>query len=143
MQENQENKPELRSEEVNDILGRVPGWITRNGIIVLLLVVALIILGSWVFRFPDVKKAAITVTSIQPPADIKARADGKIEELFVEDNAMVEEGTVLAMIENPSDFEDVLALSAIRIACCSAGGLVLIGVGNAGAAPCVRGSGPG
>lgn len=110
MTENQENKPELRSEEVNDILGRVPSWITRNGIIVLLLIVALLIFGSWVFRFPDVKDAAITVTSLQPPADIKARADGNIEELFVEDNDIVEEGTVLAVIENPSDYEDVLAL---------------------------------
>ncbi len=110
MHDNQENKPELRSEEVEDILGRVPSWITRNGIIVLLLVVALIIFGSWVFRFPDVKDATITVTSIQPPAEIKARADGNIEELFVEDNARVEEGVVLAVIENPSDYEDVLAL---------------------------------
>lgn len=111
MSESDKKSPiELRSEEVEDILGRTPGWITRNGIMIMLLVIALIILGSWIFRFPDVKKAEITVTSIMPPAEIKARADGKIEELFVEDNADIEEGTVLAVIENPSDFEDVLAL---------------------------------
>ncbi len=104
------DKPEIRSEEVEDILGRVPGWITRNGIIILLLIVVLIILGSWVFRFPDVKQATITVSSIQPPADIEARADGNIEELFVVDNARVEEGSVMAVIENPADAEDVLRL---------------------------------
>jgi hypothetical protein len=30
---------ELRSEEVEDILGKVPGWVTRNGILMLFFIV--------------------------------------------------------------------------------------------------------
>lgn len=110
MPDKQEKKPELRSEEVEDILGRVPGWITRNGIILLLLILVLIFIGSWAYRIPDVKEATVSVTSIKPPAAVEARSDGNIEELKVVDNERVEEGTILAVIENSADAEDVLAL---------------------------------
>jgi multidrug resistance efflux pump len=110
MVDKQTNKPELRSEEVEDILGRVPGWITRNGIILLLLVLVFLLFGSWAFRIPDVKEATVRVTSLQPPAAVEARSNGKIEELLVVDNARVEEGSILAVIENPADAEDVIAL---------------------------------
>jgi multidrug efflux pump subunit AcrA (membrane-fusion protein) len=105
-------KIELQSNEVEDMLGRVPGWITRNGIIMFLFLLALLIFGSWVFRYPDIKRARILVTSVNPPADIVARKSGKIVDLFVNDNDRVAAGDVLAMIENPASFEDVLQLKA-------------------------------
>ena len=92
------------------MLGKVPGWLTRNGIIVFLFLLALLIFGSWVFRYPDIKRAGIVVTSVNPPADLEARSSGKIVELFVSDNDLVEPGDVLAMIENPASFEDVMKL---------------------------------
>jgi HlyD family secretion protein len=103
----EKRKIELRSEEVEDILGKVPGWLTRNGIVMLFAIIAILLLGAWVFKVPDVKKAAVYVTSLQPPADIEARTDGKVEKLLVTDNEEVEAGQVLAVIENPADFEDV------------------------------------
>jgi multidrug resistance efflux pump len=107
----EENKQiELRSEEVEDILGRVPGWITRNGILMLFFILLLLLLGAWIFKLPDVKRAEIYVTSLQPPADIEARTDGKIEQLFVTDNERVSAGQVLAVIENPAEYSDVVAL---------------------------------
>ena len=105
-------KIELQSNEVEDMLGRVPGWITRNGIILFLILLALLIFGSWVFRYPDIKRARILVTSVNPPADIEARTSGKIVDLFVDDNDRVSAGDVLAMIENPASYEDVLQLKA-------------------------------
>ncbi len=106
----EKNNIELRSEEVEDILGKVPGWVTRNGILMLFFIVTLLLLGSWVFKIPDVKKAEIYVTTMQPAADIESRSDGKIEKLLTEDNEHVAEGQVLAVIENPADYEDVKLL---------------------------------
>ena len=108
--EDKENKIELRRNDVEDMLGRVPGWITRNGILLLLFIVALLLFGSWVFKYPDVKKARIVVTSVNPPADLQARTSGKIVSLFVNDNERVNRDEVLAMIENPASFEDVVLL---------------------------------
>lgn len=103
----EKKKIELRSEEVEDILGRVPGWVTRNGIVMLFAVIALLLLGAWMFKVPDVKRAEVFVTSLQPPANIESRTDGKVEELLVADNEKVESGQVLAVIENPADYKDV------------------------------------
>ncbi len=108
--EEQPQKAEIRSEDVEDILGRVPSWITRNGILLFTGIFALIVLGSFAFRYPDVKRAGITLTSLTPPAELEARADGKIEVLLVEDNAHVEPGMLLAVIENSADYRDVLEL---------------------------------
>lgn len=103
-------KVELRKNELEDMLGRVPGWITRNGIILLLFLIALLVFGSWVYKYPDVKRARIMVTSVNPPADLNARTSGKIVRLFVGDNEQVRAGDVLAMIENPANYEDVVRL---------------------------------
>lgn len=103
----EKNNIELRSEEVEDILGKVPGWVTRNGIVMLFAIIAILLLGAWMFKVPDVKKATVYVTSQQPPADIESRTDGKVEKLLVNDNEEVEAGQVLAVIENPADFTDV------------------------------------
>jgi HlyD family secretion protein len=105
-------KVELQGNEVEDMLGRVPAWITRNGTILFLLLMALLVLGSWIFKYPDIKEARIVVTSVNPPADLEARTSGKIDRLLVSNNEMVESGNVLAMIENPANYEDVLRLKS-------------------------------
>jgi HlyD family secretion protein len=108
--EKSSGKIELHNNDVEDMLGKVPGWITRNGSILFLLLLALLIFGSWVFRYPDTKRARIVVTSVNPPADLEARTSGKILGLFVKHNDVVHAGEVLAVIENPAEFEDVMQL---------------------------------
>lgn len=103
-------KVELQRNELEDMLGRVPGWITRNGILLFVFLVALLLFGSWLLKYPDVKKARIVMTSVNPPADLRARTSGKIVGLFVVDNQQVHLGDVLAMIENPATYEDVVQL---------------------------------
>jgi len=103
-------KVELHRKELEDMLGRVPGWITRNGMILFVFLFALLLYGSWLFKYPDKRKARIVVTSVNPPAELRARTSGKITGLFVEDNEQVSSGEVLAMIENPATYEDVVKL---------------------------------
>ena len=45
---------ELRSEAVQEVMGHVPSWIVRWGITVLSLVVLMLVVGSFFFRYPDV-----------------------------------------------------------------------------------------
>ncbi len=103
-------KVELQRNELEDMLGRVPGWITRNGMILFVFLFILLLFGSWVYKYPDIKRARIVVTSVNPPADLKARTSGKIVSLYVVDNEQVSNGDVLAMIENPAAYEDVVML---------------------------------
>ncbi len=110
MEKKEADQIEIKSEEVQEILGHVPSWIVRWGILMIFVTVILIIIGSWLFRYPDIKRADIVITTENPPATLIARSTGQIEELFVEDNQFVETGDDLAIIENPADYHDVLQL---------------------------------
>ncbi len=106
-------KIEIRSIEVQEILGSIPSWIVRFGMYIFLFVLAVIIGGSFIFKYPDIIESDIEVTTENPPATIVARATGKIEKLFVADNQKVDAGEVIALIQNPSDYEDILKLQSI------------------------------
>ena len=109
MEENKNQKIEIRSEEVQDILGQVPSWIVRWGTMVILATVGVMLAGSMVFRWPDIKRADITVTRENPPAPMVARSDGRIN-LFVKDSQVVKMYDYLAVIDNPADYSDVVQL---------------------------------
>lgn len=105
---------EIRSSEVQEILGGIPSGIVRFGMYVFLLVFALLLAGSFVVKYPAVIPAKkIVVTTENPPADIVARATGKIEELLVHDNEKVESGQVVAIIESSAEYNDIQKLEAI------------------------------
>ena len=105
-----EEKIELRSEEFQDVLGGVPSWIVRWGITVLSVMVALILIGSAIFKYPDVISSQVTITGTTPPASIVAHASGKIKELYVKDNQTVTAGEYLAVIDNSANTNDVKIL---------------------------------
>ena len=87
-----DKKIELRSGEVQEILGGVPSRIVRYGILVFVAIFSLIILFSFIFYYPDILRSNIVVTTENPPATLVARATGKIDQLFVEDKDHVQAG---------------------------------------------------
>jgi HlyD family secretion protein len=103
---------ELRSEELQEVLGGVPPWILRWGITLLGGVAVLLLVGSMVFRYPDVITAQATLTGAFPPAAIVAHATGRIDTLCVRDRQQVSAGDFLAVIDNPASTEDVMRLKA-------------------------------
>lgn len=110
MEEKQYKEIELRSEEVQEVMNQVSPWILRQGITTLFVIVATLLVGSWFFKYPDVITADITVTSLEPPASIIARSTGKIDSIFVSNNQEVAAETCLAVIQNPANTQDMLAL---------------------------------
>lgn len=98
---------ELRSEEVQEVMGQIPAWIVRWGITVLFIVVLALLVGSYFFKYPDVITADMTLTSRHPIAQIVARTSGKISKLFVTEGEKVVPGTLLGVIQNPALTEDV------------------------------------
>ncbi len=100
-----------RSEPVQEILGNIPPWIIRWGITLFFLIIAILVVGSWFFKYPDFITADIEVVTQNPPADVVARANGKIEALFVSDKSWVEKDERLAVIENPASYEQIFMLA--------------------------------
>ena len=110
MEEKNNKDIELRSEEAQEIMNKVPPAIFRYGMGTMLGVVLLLIAGSAFFRYPETVKAEFTLTSDNPPAYIQARTSGRIEHLYVANGQKVKEGEILAVIENLAETDDVLEL---------------------------------
>ena len=106
-------KIEIRSEKVKEILGHIPHWIVRWGITLLFSILILLLILSWFFKYPDVIPSPIIVTTENPPAKAVARTSGRIENIFVEDKQVVKQGDLLAIIENPANFDHVFLLSGM------------------------------
>lgn len=104
------NDIELRSEEVQDILTRVPHWMIRWGNIVILVVFIILMLFTYIIKYPDVLSTQIVLTTQNPPEKIVARTSGKIAKILVNDRAVIEEKKPLAIIENTADYKAVFKL---------------------------------
>ena len=90
---------ELRSEEVQEVMNRVPAWILRSGITVLFVIVVALVAGSYWFKYPDVIAAEVTVSTQDPPAYVVSRAAGRLENLYVQNGQEVGSDTNLGTIE--------------------------------------------
>lgn len=106
------NNIELRSEEVQEIMGTPPKWIIRWGVVIIMFVVLILLLGSFYYKYPDLIDARVTIVSQNPPISIIARSSGKLDHIFVADKQKVQAGELLGMIENPADYEDAYELIA-------------------------------
>lgn len=104
------NNIEIRSDEVQEIMGTPPKWIIRRGIVIISAVVLVLLAGSYFYKYPDIIKARVTIVSENPPISIIARSDGKLDKIFVADKQKVSANTILGIIENPANYEDVYSL---------------------------------
>jgi HlyD family secretion protein len=98
-------KIELRNEEIDAILGHVPGRVARNGIMVIFTIILLLLTGSYFFSYPDTVDCRILITSTEPPVHFVAKESGKIK-LFVSEKQKVTKGELLAMYDNFADTTD-------------------------------------
>ena len=103
-----EDNLNLRSEEVQEILGRPPRWIVRVGVSIIFVVVAGLFVGSYFLKYPDILPATITVTTENLPAGVMAMTTGKIDTIAVAEKQTVKEGELLAVVRNPAKLEDVM-----------------------------------
>jgi HlyD family secretion protein len=108
-----DNPIELRSQEIDAILGRTPNRLVRNGIMVIFGAMLLILGGTVFFPYPDVISCRMMITSSNPAVHLTAQTSGRISELLVNDRQKVAENQLLAVLENPADTEDMLLLEAV------------------------------
>lgn len=111
--EDKRQEIELRSEEFNEVLSTVPAWIIRWGITMTACVVLMLLVGSAVFKYPDIISSTVTLTGTTPVSAVVARSSGKLQELYVENNQKVKANVLLAVIENPAKTEDIIRLKEL------------------------------
>jgi multidrug resistance efflux pump len=103
----------LRSDEVQEILEKIPHWMIRWGNLLLLSLIVMLLTLSWFVKYPDIVSSQTIITTETPPQKEFARITGKIDSIFVKDGQLVKENQSLAMIENISNYKDFLFLKSI------------------------------
>lgn len=102
-----------RTEQVQDIIERMP---TRFGfwvsLIVMFIFIMLLLFGWWV-RYPDVVTGQIVINANNAPLKLIANSSGKLKLNGVKSMDQVKEGQVIAYIENPTRLENVLLIERI------------------------------
>lgn len=107
------DKIELRSEELQDIIGRIPTCFERYGILVIFMIVAILSLGSYFFRYPETLDATMVITNMTPPANVVAKTSGNLERVIVVRNHSAKKGQVLAVIKSTAKYEDVVFVKTL------------------------------
>lgn len=104
---------ELRSEDVQEILTKVPHWLIRWGNVVILTVLLSLLVMSWIVKYPDIVTSEITITTQIPPQRLITKSSGRIEKIFIKNGESVSQNTALAVIENTARYKDVFLLKGI------------------------------
>lgn len=104
------NEIEIRSEEVQELLGTTPPWLVRWG---MLFALVLIIATAWVlylFSYPETVHTDVQITRENPGSERNAIRSGTISNVLVKTEDTVVAGQTLAVFKSSADYADVHTL---------------------------------
>lgn len=107
---------EIRSEEVQEILGTPPAWLVRFGTIIAFFTIGILILVGIVVKYPDTIVADIKVSSTDPPKKLIAEQGNYITNILVNNEDTVQAGQTILVFEPKANFEDILTLENYLLA---------------------------
>ena len=93
--------------EIDQILGNPPSWLLHWGISLLFVTVLIFAALAWFIKYPDTISAEAQLLTENPAIRIMPLASGKLEKLFVANQQRVEKGTLLAIVESATNYQDV------------------------------------
>jgi len=102
---------EIKSDDVQEILGTPPSWLVQWGTVLMALVLLGLTLVFWKLEYPDEVRGDLVLRSTNPPKTILANTDGMVENLFVKAGQKVERGDELLVMNSLAKYEDIISLS--------------------------------
>lgn len=103
----------IRSEDVQEILSTPPHTLLSIGSSVIGGILFVLLIGCFIFKYPDTISSKVTITKTEPPVWLVAKSSGRLQELYVKDGQNVKAGDAIAVIENPASTTDVLILDSL------------------------------
>lgn len=102
-------KFEVRSEQIDAILGKVPSKLILNSTSVIFGFILLILTGTMFVPYPEQIECKFVITSSNPPIQLFSETSGQVI-FYVLDKENVRAGQILASISNPASLSDVIFL---------------------------------
>jgi multidrug resistance efflux pump len=105
-----ENNIEVLNEEIQEILGKPPGWILRFGTLIFLIIIVVLIWLSYWIQYPDIVSSEIIVSFNDPPTKLISPKSGYLNKLHAVHNQKIKKGQLLISYTSEANYKDVLSL---------------------------------
>ncbi len=103
----------LYSDQVQEIISNPPSKFIRWGTVVIASVFMLLLILSWLIKYPDIVPGHMEITTDRPPVTLIAKKSGHINILYVTDGEKVSAGKVLAVMETAASMGQIERLSEL------------------------------
>jgi len=110
-----ENNIEVPNEEIQEILGKPPGWILRFGTLIFLIIIVVLIWLSYWIQYPDIVESEIVISFNDPPTKLISPKSGYLNILHTVHNQKVKKGQLLISYNSEANYKDVLSLYEILL----------------------------
>lgn len=97
----------LRSNDIQEILDRMPHWLIRWGLFLSLVTLLLALVTAYLIRYPDMVTVAVTISDPVPAHPVVAETEGSIRHVLVQNGALVPTGAPLLLLADSAQYEAV------------------------------------
>ena len=94
-----------RTEEVRDIIERMPNTFSKYVIYIICGILGLLLLFGFNIKYPDIVTGEITISAQQAPLQLIAEQNGKLKLNNIHSQDSIQQGRLLAWIDNPANPE--------------------------------------
>ena len=102
------------SEEVQDIIDRMPSKTGRTVTVIVIVLAALLLFFGWLIEYPEKVSGPVSITARQAPVKLVSNAPGKLH-LLKGTADTLNENEIIACIDNPAQLSDVLIVEEFLI----------------------------
>ena len=108
----QDQNINIRSQEIQEILGKFPGWLMRFGSLILLLLVVAAIIASAFVSFPMSEEATVSIRTMKSELELFPKQDGQLEQFLVAQDELVKKGQTVAILQSDALSDDIFLLAS-------------------------------
>lgn len=110
----EKNETELkRSEEINDIVDKMPVKGVKWVLIVVISLASVMIVFGYIVKYPEIVSGTITLTTSKVPVVLVAKSNGRLQLLNNKTRQKVRRGEVFAVFYNSTDLKELLVVDSL------------------------------
>jgi hypothetical protein len=105
-----------RTEELKDIIDRMPYRTGRIVAVIVVILTALLLFFGWLIEYPEKVTGPVSITARQAPVKLVANTSGKLHLLKNNGDSLVE-NEIISYLDNPASINDILKIEKYLKAC--------------------------
>lgn len=101
------------SDEMQQMMGRIPGWLIRWGLWIICVIFCGILVGCYLIKYPQTITGPIQLTAYNPPVELLAPRSGRIAQLFVAEGDSIKKDECILVLESTADYNDIISVDSL------------------------------